>query len=49
MLVEELQVAKQYIIKNLHKGFIEQSNALFALPILMAKKPGRGLCFCIDY
>ena len=49
MLVEELQAAKQYIIENLYKGFIEQSNVPFTLSILMAKKPGGGLCFCVNY
>jgi len=49
MLVEELQAAKQYIIENLYKGFIEQSNAPFTSPILMAKKPGGGLRFYVDY
>jgi hypothetical protein len=44
--LEELEAARQYIIENLNKGFIEPSSALFASPILMAKKPGGGLRFC---
>jgi hypothetical protein len=49
MSAEELQAAKDYIMENLDKGFIVPSNAPFASPILMAKKPGGGLCFCVDY
>ncbi|QGA19827.1 hypothetical protein EYB26_007522 [Talaromyces marneffei] len=46
---EELQAAKDYIVENLDKGFIVPSNAPYASPILMAKKPGGGLRFCVDY
>jgi transposase InsO family protein len=46
---EELEAAKEYIIDNLNKGFITASQAPFASPILMAKKPGGGLRFCVDY
>ena len=46
MTAEELQAAKDYIIENLEKGFIVPSNAPYASPILMAKKPGGGLRFC---
>jgi hypothetical protein len=49
MSAEELQAAKDYIVENLDKGFIVPSNAPFASPILMAKKPGGGLRFCVDY
>ena len=45
----KLQATKQYIIKNLHKGFIKPSQAPFALPIHFIKKPNGGLRFCIDY
>uniref|UniRef100_A0A093UM55 Transposon Tf2-6 polyprotein n=1 Tax=Talaromyces marneffei PM1 TaxID=1077442 RepID=A0A093UM55_TALMA len=41
--------AKEYIMENLDKGFIVPSNAPFASPILMAKKPGGGLRFCVDF
>jgi hypothetical protein len=47
--IEELEAAKEYIIDNLNKGFITASQAPFASPILMAKKPGGGLRFCVDY
>lgn len=46
---EELEFTKSYILDNLHKGFIEPGTAPFASPILMAKKPGGGLRFCVDY
>lgn len=44
---EELAAARDYIIDNLAKGFIGPSTAPF--PILMARKPGGGLQFCVDY
>jgi hypothetical protein len=45
----KLQATKQYIIENLYKGFIKLNHALFVLPILFAKKPNKGLHFCINY
>jgi hypothetical protein len=49
MTEEELRFAKDYIMKNLAKGFIVPSSAPYASPILMALKPGGGLRFCVDY
>ncbi|KAF3393349.1 hypothetical protein DPV78_009733 [Talaromyces pinophilus] len=49
MIAEELQAAKDYIIENLEKGFIVPSSAPYASSILMAKKPGGGLRFYVDY
>ncbi|KAJ5134995.1 retrovirus polyprotein [Penicillium bovifimosum] len=46
---QELQEAKKYILANLDKGFIVPSSAPYASPILMARKPGGGLRFCVDY
>ena len=46
---EELEAARDYIVDNLHKGFIGPSAAPFSSPILMARKPGGGLRFCVDY
>lgn len=46
---EELEAARDYIVDNLNKGFIGPSAAPFASPILMARKPGGGLQFCVDY
>jgi len=47
--IEELKAAKQYIVENLGKGFIEGSQAPFASPILMVRKSNGGLRFCVDY
>jgi hypothetical protein len=46
---EELQAAKQYILENLHKGFIVPSQAPFAAPILFVRKSDGSLRFCVDY
>ena len=45
---EELQTMKQYIVENLSKGFIAESKAPFAAPILFARKANGGLRFCVD-
>ena len=49
MTIEELAVVKEYLLENLHKGFIVLSNAPFASLVLFVSKPNRGLRFCIDY
>jgi len=49
MLKDELLVIKKYINKHLNKGFIRPSIFLAAAPILLAKKPGRGIRFCVNY
>jgi hypothetical protein len=41
MLAEELKVVKKYLVKNLDKGFIKPSQALFTAPVLFIKKPDR--------
>ena len=46
---EELEAAREYVIDNLSKGFIGPSAAPYTSPILMARKPGGGLRFCVDY
>jgi len=46
---EELIAAKAYIEKNLAKGFIEASKALYAAPILFSHKKDGSLQFYIDY
>ena len=46
---DELRAVKQYLVENLHKGFIEASQAPFAAPILFVKKPDGSLWFCINY
>jgi hypothetical protein len=40
---------REYILKNLNKGFIILSNTPFALSILIALKPDGRLQFCVNY
>ena len=46
---DELLVVKKYINKHLNKGFIYFSISLVAAPIFLAKKPGGGIRFYINY
>ena len=46
---DKLLVVKKYINKYLNKGFICPSISLTAAPILLAKKPGGGIQFYINY
>ena len=45
----KLLVIKKYINKHLNKGFIHLSISLAAAPILLTKKPGGGIQFCVNY
>ena len=47
--LEELKACKQYLVDNLSKGFISESQALFAAPILFTWKSNGGLRFYVDY
>jgi len=49
ILRDELLAMKKYINKHLNKGFIHPSMSLTAAPILLAKKLGGGIQFCINY
>ena len=49
MFKNKLLVIKKYINKYLDKGFIYPSIFLAAAPILLTKKPGGGIQFCINY
>jgi hypothetical protein len=49
MTTKELLIVKEYLLKNLYKGFIIPSSFLFASPILFVAKPNSGLRFYIDY
>ena len=49
MTTEELIAVKEYLLENLHKGFIIPSNTPFASLILFVSKPNGGLYFYIDY
>ena len=46
---DELLVIKKYINKYLDKGFIYLSIFLTATSIFLAKKPGGGIQFYINY
>ena len=46
---DKLLVVKKYINKYLNKGFIYFSISLAAAPILLAKKLGGGIRFCVNY
>ena len=49
MLKDKLLVIKKYIDEHLNKGFICSSMLLVAAPILLAKKLGGGIRFCVNY
>ena len=46
---DKLLVIKKYINKYFNKGFIYPSIFLAAAPILLTKKLGGGIQFCINY
>ncbi|KAH0282023.1 hypothetical protein KCU62_g9957, partial [Aureobasidium sp. EXF-3399] len=46
---EELLATKKYLDENLDKGFIRRSSSPAAAPMLLVRKPGGGLRFCVDY
>ena len=49
MSKNKLLVIKKYINKHLNKKFIYLSMFLAATPIFLAKKPGGGIQFYINY
>lgn len=46
---DELKVLREYLDKELSKGFIRVSKSPAAAPVLFVKKPNGDLRFCIDY
>jgi hypothetical protein len=46
---EKLFAVKEYLLKNLYKGFIVPSSFLFVSPVFFVAKPNSSLCFYIDY
>jgi hypothetical protein len=46
---DELLVLRKFLEKNLFKGFIRANLSPIVSPVLFAKKPNRGFCFCVDY
>lgn len=49
MSEKELEAIKKYIDEHLGKGFIRASSSSATSPVLLARKPGGGLRFCVDY
>jgi RNase H-like domain found in reverse transcriptase/Reverse transcriptase (RNA-dependent DNA polymerase)/Integrase zinc binding domain len=45
----ELQVVRKWLDENLEKGYIRESRARCAAPLLLAAKPGGGVRICQDY
>ena len=45
----QLKFVKKFLEEHLKKGFFEASSAPCSSPILLAKKPGGGIRFCVDY
>ena len=48
-MLKELKACKQYLVDNLSKRFINNSQALFAALILFVRKANERLQFCINY
>ena len=44
-----LEFVKKFLEKHLKKNFIEASKTLYFSFILLVKKPGGGIRFCVDY
>ena len=49
MLKKKLAFVKKFLENNLKKSFIEASNALCFLPIILAVKLESGIQFCVNY
>ena len=49
MSTPQLEFVKKFLEEHLKKGFIEASSAPCSSPILLAKNPGEGIRFCVDY
>ena len=49
MSVPQLEFVKKFLEEHLKKRFIEASSAPCSSLILLAKKPGGGIRFCVDY
>jgi hypothetical protein len=46
---EELVALRKELTNLLQKGFIRVSHSSAAAPVLLVRKPGGGLRFCVDY
>ena len=49
MTRDELEATKKYVDEHLVKNFIRTSKSPVASPVILVKKPGGGLRFCVDY
>ena len=49
MTRDELDATKKYVDDHLTKSFIRPSKSPVASPVILVKKPGGGLRFCVDY
>ena len=49
MSILQLKFVKKFLKKYLKKRFIKASSAPRSNPILLVKKPGGGIRFCVDY
>lgn len=49
MSPDELKVVRKWLDDNLEKGFVRESRARCAAPLLLAAKPGGGIRICQDY
>ena len=49
IITKELKTIKQYLVKNLDKGFIKTSQTLYIALVLFIKKPNRSLQFYINF
>lgn len=49
MTRDDLGVSKKYVDDELSKKFIRPSTSSVASPVIVVKKPGGGLRFCVDY
>jgi hypothetical protein len=45
----ELEKMREYLVKNLKKGFIKLLDSLYSLLVLFMKKKDKSLYFCINY
>ena len=49
MTRDELDATKKYVDEHLTKKFIRPFTSPVASPVILVKKPGGGLRFCVDY
>ena len=49
LILEKLLKVRKYVLENFAKGFIKPSSAVFAAPILFARKANKKLRFYINY